>query len=154
MYIIMYFWNSSVINTAAGTACVGTHIFSYFRCSMRKMKHMEERTPLSVYGPAISSILFIELTGNSCSSAVLIEVIKTNINGVSTDSASQHNTFFHTDSAAWLNPSHSDKLVTILLVIVDHLASKYILLISLYQYIFVSCHNFTVPTRTQKKNDI
>ena len=77
------------------------------------------------------SVIFIELTGNNCSSAILIEAIKTNINGIRLDSACQHNTFIHTDKAAWLNPSRSAKLITILLVIVDHLASKYILLISL-----------------------
>lgn len=77
------------------------------------------------------SVIFIELTGNNCSSAILIEAIKKYINSVRVDSACQHNTFIHTDNAAWLNPSHSDKLITIVLVIVDHLASKYILLISL-----------------------
>lgn len=77
------------------------------------------------------SVTFIGLTGNNCSSAISIEVIKTNVNCMTVNSVCQHNTFIHADSAAWLNSSHCDKLITILLVIVDHLASKYILLISL-----------------------
>lgn len=76
-------------------------------------------------------VLFIELIGNNCSVAILVEAIKTNIKGVRVDSACQRNTFIHTGNAVWLNPSHSHQLITILLVIVDHLAGKYVLLISL-----------------------
>lgn len=73
-----------------------------------------------------ASAAFIVLTGSNCSSAILREEIKTNINGLGVDSACLHNPLIHTDNAVWLNSSHGDMLITILLVIVYHLASKYI----------------------------
>lgn len=41
MYMI-YFWNLSVINTVAGTACLATHTFCYFWFIIWKMERMEE----------------------------------------------------------------------------------------------------------------
>lgn len=101
MYMMIHFWNSSVINTGAGTAWLATHISSYFL-----IQHLENWTygrthPPNMYTDQLPvSATFIELTGNNCSSAPSIEVIQTNINSRAVDSACQPNTFTHTDSAA------------------------------------------------------